>query len=167
MSTSYPIAIATQLVMVIGVAMRTLSNRAMKISQNGHFENRKRTFLNSMILRFRSIGDFVNRNFLSKSRFYHSMTERLIAALDRNSRDQWSNALYIFRIHLLSLLLSLLLYEEIDPQCEAQRTVVRCWWVNLEQRWNYELDCAAFGRSKDSAKVGVVNGLRLGREGIE
>jgi hypothetical protein len=29
--------------------------------------------------------------------------------------------------------------EEIDPQCAAQRTAVRCWWVNLEQRWNYEL----------------------------
>jgi hypothetical protein len=30
-------------------------------------------------------------------------------------------------IHVLSLLLALLLNEEIDPSAKAQRTYVRCW----------------------------------------
>ena len=60
------------------------------------------------------------------------MTERMIASLGQSSRDQLAYYIMLFCIQLISPLLSLLLYEEIDPQCEAQRTAVRCWWVNLE-----------------------------------
>jgi hypothetical protein len=60
-------------------------------------------------------------------------------------------------IHVSSLFLSLLLYEEIDSQCEAQRTAVRCWWVNLEQRWNNEL----IGAASYSRRLNESRGCKL------